>query len=92
MVKANHLRTLFILALLCGLAFFGLAYRLVELQVFQHDKYRSIAEKNTQRVFLIEPRRGDILDAHGNPLATSIPVKKVCANPRFLGQGWHGRR
>ena len=85
MVKANHLRTLLILALLCGLAFFGLAYRLVELQVFQHDKYRSIAEKNTQRVFLIEPRRGDILDAHGNPLATSIPVKKVCANPRFLG-------
>ena len=85
MVKANHLRTLLILALVSCLAFLGLAFRLVELQVFQHEKYRSISEKNTQRVFFIEPRRGDILDAHGNPLATSIPVKKVCANPRFLG-------
>ena len=85
MVRSGHLRTLSILAGLCCLAFLGLAFRLVELQVFQHDLYRAVAEKNTQRVFFIEPRRGDILDAHGNPLATSIPVKKICANPRFLG-------
>ena len=85
MVRSGHLRTLCILAALCCLAFLGLAFRLVELQVFQHDKYRAVAEKNTQRIFFIEPRRGDILDAHGNPLAISIPVKKICANPRFLG-------
>jgi cell division protein FtsI/penicillin-binding protein 2 len=65
--------------------FAGLAGRLVVVQVFSHEKYRRIAEVNTQRVFLREPRRGDILDAQGHPLATSIPVKKVYADPSLIG-------
>ena len=32
-----------------------------------------------------EPRRGSILDAHGNLLATSIFVKTVCADPVLIG-------
>ncbi len=86
MIKPTHLRRLLALAVLLGLALSALGYRLVVLQVFQHEKYRQIAGRNTQRVFLREPRRGDILDARGNPLATSIPVKRVGADPRYVGR------
>ena len=33
----------------------------------------------------MEPRRGDILDAKGNLLATSVLVKTVCADPTTVG-------
>ena len=29
--------------------------------------------------------RGQILDIRGNPLATSLPAKMVCADPTLLG-------
>ncbi len=77
-------RVLLLLGLL-GLAFAGLGYRLVDLQVLRHDELAKLAQDNTQREFWQAPRRGDILDAHGNLLATSVPVKTVCANPSLLG-------
>lgn len=66
-------------------AFAGLGYRLVELQVFRHEELHAKAQQNTQREFLLEPRRGDIFDAKGNLLATSIFVKTVCADPVLIG-------
>ena len=84
-IHPNHLRRLSLLAVVLGICFVGLGARLVHLHVFRHEKYRDIAALNTARVLLKEPRRGDILDVHGHPLATSVPVKKVFANPRFLG-------
>jgi cell division protein FtsI/penicillin-binding protein 2 len=85
-VKSGHLRRLLALAIFMGLVFAGLAARLVDLQVWKHDKYRVIAEKLTKRIYFREPRRGDILDVNGNPLATSLPVKRVCADPSLLGR------
>ena len=72
-----------VLTCFLGLAFAGLSARLVVLQVHDHEKYRAVAER--KKVYLREPRRGDIVDINGNPLATSVPVKKIFANPRFLG-------
>jgi cell division protein FtsI/penicillin-binding protein 2 len=77
-------RVLTLLGLLC-LAFAGLGSRLVELQVWRHDELAAKAQQNTQREFWRAPRRGDILDAHGNLLATSIFVKTVCADPVLIG-------
>lgn len=68
-----------------ALAFGGLGYRLVDLQVLRHDELSALAEDNTQREFWQNPRRGDILDVNGNILATSIPVKTVCADPSLIG-------
>src|SRR5262249_40211985 len=73
------------LLLLLGAAFAGLGYRLVDLQVLQHDALQAQAQNNTQRRYLLEPKRGDILDARGNPLAMSVPVKHVCADPALIG-------
>ena len=57
----------------------------MDLQVLRHDELAKLAEDNTQREFWQAPRRGDILDAHGNLLATSVPVKTICANPSLIG-------
>ncbi len=68
-----------------GLAFAGLGYRLVDLQWLRHDELAALAQQNTGLQYFREPRRGSILDAHGNLLATSIFVKTVCADPVLIG-------
>ena len=85
MVKQLQYRRLAVLALLLGVAFAGLAYRLVDLQVLRFQEFSAKARRNTLREFLLEPRRGDILDAKGNLLATSAFVKTVCADPALIG-------
>ena len=72
-----HLRRLLLMAILLCLVLAGLGARLVDLQVIRHDELRRIASGNTQSFSVREPRRGDILDVNGNPLATSMPVKST---------------
>ena len=86
MTKTPYLRRLLGLGAVLFVILFGLGTRLVFLQVFLHDRYRTIADSNTQSLSVREPRRGDILDANGNPIAVSIPVKRVIANPVLLGK------
>lgn len=85
MAKRVQYRRLLTLAVLLMAAFAGLGYRLVDLQVLRHDELSARAEQNTQRRFLLEPRRGDILDCRGNLLATSTFVKTICADPTLIG-------
>jgi cell division protein FtsI/penicillin-binding protein 2 len=85
MKRRVQLKRVLLLLGLLGLAFAGLGYRLVDLQVVRHDELSKLAQDDTQREFWQAPRRGDILDAHGNLLATSVPVKTICANPSLLG-------
>jgi cell division protein FtsI/penicillin-binding protein 2 len=82
--KTQIRRALLILTCL-GAAFAGLGYRLVDLQVLRHDELSLKAQHNTQREFRQAPRRGDILDVNGNILATSVPVKTICADPSLIG-------
>ncbi|MCU0783908.1 MAG: penicillin-binding protein 2 [Verrucomicrobia bacterium] len=85
MAKRLQYRRLLFLAVLLGAAFAGLGYRLVDLQVLRHEELRLKAAQNTQREIFREPRRGDVLDAKGNLLATSVFVKTVCADPVLVG-------
>ena len=64
--------------------FAGLGYRLVDLQVLRHEELSRLAAKNTDREIWQQARRGDILDINGNPLATSVAVRTVWANPSVL--------
>jgi cell division protein FtsI/penicillin-binding protein 2 len=77
-------RLLAMLALVVA-AFVGLGFRLVYLQVWRHGDLAALAEKGSQEKIPQAARRGDILDANGNLLATSVPVKTVCANPSLIG-------
>ncbi|HLP77676.1 MAG TPA: penicillin-binding protein 2 [Candidatus Paceibacterota bacterium] len=85
MARKIQFGRLLLMAVLLGCAFAGLGYRLVDLQVLRHTELKAIAQQNTQREFLFEPRRGDILDCKGNLLATSVSAKVVCADPTLIG-------
>src|SRR6516165_7938644 len=89
MNSKQQIRRALLLLFFLVAAFTGLSYRLVDLQVLRHEELSAKAERNTQREFWQQPRRGDILDANGNILATSVPVKTVCADPSLLG-GYQG--
>jgi cell division protein FtsI/penicillin-binding protein 2 len=86
MTNNQQIRRVQLLLVCLGLAFAGLAFRLVDLQVFRHAELSAKAGRNTQREFWQAPRRGDILDINGNILATSVPVKTICADPSLIGK------
>jgi len=85
MAKKIQLRRLLCMTILLFAGFIGLGYRLVDLQVFQHEQLRSIAEERRQLSLVREPRRGQIYDIKSNLLATSTFVKTVCADPVLVG-------
>ena len=78
-------RRLATMAFLLLLAFCGLGYRLVDLQVIQHEALKAKALAQVRKTQMLEPRRGDIRDSRGNLLATSRPVKDVFADPVLIG-------
>lgn len=85
MAKQLQYRRLMVLALMLGVALAALGFRLIDLQVLRYEELSTKARRNTRRELLLEPRRGDILDAKGNMLATSVFVKTVCADPALIG-------
>ena len=85
MAASVKYRRLFGLVLLLAIAFVGMGYRLVDVQVFRHDLLSRKAQQRTHHTMLLEARRGEIRDRYGNLLATSAFVKTVCANPGFIG-------
>ncbi|HEX5398248.1 MAG TPA: penicillin-binding protein 2, partial [Verrucomicrobiae bacterium] len=85
MTKRLQTRRVLMLTLMVCAAFAGLGYRLVELQVFRHGELAELAQRDTEHTFWQAPRRGDIFDARGNLLATSVSVKTICADPSLIG-------
>ncbi|MBI3317990.1 MAG: penicillin-binding protein [Candidatus Omnitrophica bacterium] len=58
--------------------------RLVWLQVLHPSHWVSIARRQHLQVLELPPLRGDILDRHGRPLAVSIRLTSVFADPRHV--------
>ncbi len=85
MGKRMQYRRLVLLTTLVALALVALCVRLIDLQVLRHDDLSAKALSNTQREYILQPRRGDILDVKGNLLATSVFVKTVFADPTLIG-------
>lgn len=54
-----------------------LASRLFFLQIINGDKYQTQSASNSLRLINLPTKRGDILDANGNILATSIPIAAI---------------
>jgi cell division protein FtsI/penicillin-binding protein 2 len=85
LVHAMQVRRLFFFAACVISSLLMLAYRLVDLQVVQHERFVSAARDNTERTFLREPKRGDLRDIRGNLLATSKIVHTICGDPDVIG-------
>jgi cell division protein FtsI/penicillin-binding protein 2 len=86
MILRLQYRRLLSLVAVVAAGFASLGYRLVDLQVLRHEDLSVRAQQNTQKEFIFEPRRGDILDTKGNLLATSIIVKAIHADPIVIGE------
>ena len=79
--KQQVMRLLALLVLVV-LAFAGLGFRLLDLQVWRHGTLDAMTGKKTH---WRPAQRGDILDVNGYPLATSLPVNTICADPSLIG-------
>jgi len=73
--KIDNLLRFFLV--MVSLIFLSLGVRLFYLQVVNEEVYQTKSEQNRIRLLAIEPRRGDILDANGQVLATSKPVFNI---------------
>lgn len=55
----------------------GLALRMVQLQVIEHDHYRTVSDENRIHIQPVSPTRGQIFDRNGVLLADNQPVFSV---------------
>ena len=62
----------------------GLGWRAWALQIDDNDHYRALADRQHATTVDIPAPRGDIRDAHGEPLAVSADVDSIWANPREI--------
>lgn len=75
------------LAVLCAgvlLAFVALLGWLFHRQVREHERFVVKARENMNFKRVHPARRGNIVDRRGVVLATSVPVKTVCADPSLV--------
>ncbi len=68
-----------------GLMFSGLVARLFQLQILEHEKYETAAKENGVRLVLSPPKRGDILDRFGRPIAAHRKAGRVSLVPEQVG-------
>jgi cell division protein FtsI (penicillin-binding protein 3) len=62
-----------------------IAGRLYQLQVVRNEHYVAKAERQQQRVVVLDPPRGTIYDSHGRELAVSVQVDSAYAVPPQIG-------
>ena len=59
----------------------AIGYRLVKLQVSDHEGLRARAERQQQAAIDLSPMRGVVYDRNGNQLARSVEAKSLYASP-----------
>jgi len=73
-----------VILVVLGLWSVAIQGRLVQLQAFRHDEYAALAIAQQQRVISLAPKRGDIIDRHGDLLASSKDGTKLGADPGLI--------
>ena len=84
-MKKGHLRRLIACGALVGLGFGALSVKLFLIQIRDRDFLVSYAERQLRRTLVLRPKRGEILDAQGRPLAVSVEAPSLYANPQEIG-------
>ncbi|MCC7376994.1 MAG: penicillin-binding protein 2 [Verrucomicrobiales bacterium] len=77
------------MGLLLVLAFLALGYRLVDLQVIQHEALLERANRSHALQITTKGHRGDLRDSRGEVLARSLPAKAICADPSLIGEHYN---
>lgn len=71
--EKHILYKIYIVAGIMFLLAIAVGAKLLDIQITEGDKYQEIAEERTYRNFVIPANRGNLYDANGNLLATSVP-------------------
>jgi cell division protein FtsI/penicillin-binding protein 2 len=77
-------RRLKVLLIFLLVASAGLAIRAAQIQIFQHDHWRTQAAELMKRDEFIETARGAILDRNGRQLAVDAPCTDACVDYRAI--------
>src|SRR5437868_1626588 len=80
-VMRNSARRNKILIFIFGFWIIALFFRLVRIQVVDHDFLATRARRNTSYVFEVAPRRGEIIGRRGWKLAQTMDSKSLLAYP-----------
>ncbi len=83
---ARRLRSIFVIFAVCAVL---LSMRLVDLQVLRAEKLSGSASEFRTRTEVIHAKRGDILDASGAVLATSVERYNVGVNQHLISSYVH---
>lgn len=67
----------------------AIGHRAFGLQLVHGKRYREQAQAQAIHTVKLPPKRGPVLDRHGNRLAVSVDVPSVYANPREVGERAH---
>ncbi|MGH2459880.1 MAG: peptidoglycan D,D-transpeptidase FtsI family protein, partial [Chloroflexota bacterium] len=78
-LETRRWRVYLVAAVIVGVSLV-LTARLVELQVLESTHFRAMATDEHWRQSVLPPRRGDIVDANGDPLATSVTYQSLYAS------------
>jgi cell division protein FtsI/penicillin-binding protein 2 len=79
-------RSRFFLLKVCFLVFFSvIIVRLVKIQVLDSGKYKSLAKKQYERLFVLPATRGDIFDRNGNVVVSNTMFVSFAADPKIIG-------
>src|SRR5262245_18265878 len=73
-----------VIAIVFGVAAFIVLVRAAQLQLFDHEKYETIVERQATLSASINAKRGVIKDRHGAELAITVDVDSVYAEPKKL--------
>ncbi|MGO3261493.1 MAG: penicillin-binding protein, partial [Mesonia sp.] len=67
------LRRIYLVAAGMLLFAFAIGFKLINIQVVDGEKYRKLSEERVYKSFVIPANRGNLYDANGSLLATSVP-------------------
>ncbi|MBF0430372.1 MAG: transpeptidase family protein [Fibrobacteria bacterium] len=70
-----HNKRILTLGFVLALVWVGMAARVFHVQVLQKDEYAKMARKQSIRRNIIQPRRGEIFDRHGEKLVANASVE-----------------
>lgn len=77
-------KRIFFLFILFMMVFLAIIYKLITIQYIYADKYKSYADYQHKDEFIINSKRGKILDRNGIELAVSLVERTIYANPKFV--------
>ena len=83
-MKEGFSQRLLICGSLLGFGFCLLGVKLFIIQIRDRDRLVAYAERQLRRTLLVRPRRGDVTDVRGRPLAVSINAPSLFANAREI--------